>query len=129
MATRLGIGALTLAFVDPLEARQWVDEYYSIIKSGKGLPIGHTVNTNIAMVTSFSLHQNIGKAISRGLEGFDFFGCALGALHGFGERKPGRTNLFKQSKGLRKKQLTQMPVKSGRNPSLGSAVVLERLMV
>ena len=101
MAARLGIGALTFAFVDPLEARHWVDEYYSIIKSDKSLPIGHTVNTNIAMLTSFSLHQDIGKALSRGLEGFDFFGFALGALHGFGERKPGRTNLFKQFKGLR----------------------------
>lgn len=44
MAARLGIGALTFAFVDPLEAQSWVDEYYSIIKSDECVPIGHAVN-------------------------------------------------------------------------------------
>jgi len=110
MAARLGIGALTFAFVDPLEAKHWVDEYYSIIKSDECVPIGHTVNANIAMVTSFSLHQDREEAISRGLEGFEFFGYALGALYGFGEHKPGRTNLFKQFREAREKQLVEMPV-------------------
>ncbi len=110
MAARLGIGALTFAFVDPLEAKHWVDEYYSIIKSDECVPIGHTVNANIAMVTSFSLHQDREEAISRGLEGFEFFGYALGALYGFGEHKPGRTNLFKQFREAREKQLAEMPV-------------------
>jgi len=110
MAARLGIGALTFAFVDPLEAKHWVDEYYGIIKSDECVPIGHTVNANIAMVTSFSLHQDREEAISRGLEGFEFFGYALGALYGFGEHKPGRTNLFKQFREAREKQLVEMPV-------------------
>ena len=110
MAARLGIGALTFAFVDPLEAKHWVDEYYSIIKSDECVPIGHTVNANIAMVTSFSLHQDREEAVSRGLEGFEFFGYALGALYGFGEHKPGRTNLFKQFRKVREKQLEEMPL-------------------
>jgi len=110
MAARLGIGALTFAFVDPMEAKHWVDEYYSIIKSDECVPIGHTVNANIAMVTSFSLHQDREEAVSRGLEGFEFFGYALGALYGFGEHKPGRTNLFKQFREVREKQLVEMPV-------------------
>ncbi len=42
-AARNGIGALTFAFVDPAEARQWVDEYYRVFKA-KCVPIGHTVN-------------------------------------------------------------------------------------
>ena len=67
MAQRLGIGALTSAFVDLLEAKHWVEEYYSLIKSDECLPIGHGVNANIAMVTSFSLHQNREEVISRGL--------------------------------------------------------------
>jgi len=110
MAARLGIGALTFAFVDPMEAKHWVDEYYSIIKSDECVPIGHTVNANIAMVTSFSLHQDREEAVSRGLEGFEFFGYALGALYGFGEHKPGRTNLFKQFREVREKQLEEMPL-------------------
>ncbi len=95
MAARLGMGALTFAFVDPLEAKHWVDEYYSIIKSDDCVPIGHSVNANIAMVTSFSVHHDREEAVKRGLEGFEFFSYALGSLYGFGEHKPGRTNIFK----------------------------------
>ena len=110
MAARLGIGALTFAFVDPLEAKHWVDEYYSIIKSDECVPIGHAVNANICMVTSFSLHQDRSEAIRRGLEGFEFFGYALGSLYGFGEHKPGRMNLFKEFREMRNKQLIDSPI-------------------
>ncbi len=110
MAARLGIGALTFAFVDPAEAKHWVDEYYSIIKSDQCVPIGHAVNANICMVTSFSLHQDREVAVKRGLEGFDFFGYALGSLYGFGEHKPGRTDIFKQFQAIRKQQLEASPL-------------------
>lgn len=112
MAARLGIGALTFAFVDPLEAKQWVDEYYRIIKSDECVPIGHTVTAEICMVTSFSLHQDRQIAIDRGLEGFEFFGYALGSLYGFGAHKPGRTNLFKEFKEARDARLKETPVDS-----------------
>jgi alkanesulfonate monooxygenase SsuD/methylene tetrahydromethanopterin reductase-like flavin-dependent oxidoreductase (luciferase family) len=107
MAARLGIGALTFAFVDPAEARSWVDEYYSIIKSDACVPIGHTVNANICMVSSFSCHQDRETAVRRGLEGFEFFGYALGSLYGFGEHKPGRTDLWQEFQRVRKPQLEQ----------------------
>jgi len=110
MAARLGIGALTFAFVDPLEAEEWVEEYYGIIKSDQCVPIGHTVNANICMVSSFSLHEDREVAIARGLEGFEFFGYALGSLYGFGEHKPGRTNLWEQFTALRQKQLEDTPI-------------------
>jgi len=113
MAARLGIGALTFAFVDPLEARQWVDEYYDIIKSDECVPIGHAVNANICMVTSFSLHQQREEAIARGLEGFEFFGYALGSLYGFGEHKPGREDLFAEFRALREKNLLENPIDIG----------------
>ena len=107
MAARLGIGALTFAFVDPSEARSWVDEYYSIIKSEACVPIGHTVNANICMVSSFSCHQDRQTAVKRGLEGFEFFSYALGSLYGFGEHKPGRTDLWSEFQSVRKPQLEQ----------------------
>ena len=110
LAARLGIGALTFAFVDPLDAKHWVDEYYNIIKSDQCVPIGHSVNANICMVTGFSLHHDRSVAIERGLEGFEFFGYALGSLYGFGEHKPGRTNLFKEFLQLRRNRLEEMPV-------------------
>jgi len=107
MAARLGIGALTFAFVDPAEARSWVDEYYSIIKSEACVPIGHTVNANVCMVSSFSCHQDRETAVQRGLEGFEFFSYALGSLYGFGEHKPGRTDLWGEFQSVRKPQLEQ----------------------
>ncbi len=117
MAARLGIGALTFAFVDPLEAQHWVDEYYNIIKSDECVPIGHAVNANICMVTSFSLHQDRETAIARGLEGFEFFGYALGSLYGFGEHKPGRTNLFEEFKRTRDQRLAESPIDMTRSLS------------
>jgi alkanesulfonate monooxygenase SsuD/methylene tetrahydromethanopterin reductase-like flavin-dependent oxidoreductase (luciferase family) len=105
MAARLGIGALTFAFVDPVEAQAWVDEYYGIIKSEQCVPIGHAVNANICMVSSFSCHHDRETAVRRGLEGFEFFGFALGSLYGFGEHKPGRTNLWEEFQRVRVPQL------------------------
>lgn len=118
MAARLGIGALTFAFVDPADAKHWVDEYYSIIKSDECVPIGHAVNANICMVTSFSLHQDRAVAIERGLEGFEFFGFALGQLYATGIHKPGRTNLFEQFQTARQKRLAENPLDA--NQALGA---------
>ncbi len=110
MAARLGIGALTFAFVDPLEAKSWVDEYYGIIKSDQCVPIGHTVNANICMVSSFSCHRDREEAINRGLKGFEFFGYALGSLYGFGAHKPGRTNLWEEFSRVYEKRISDVPI-------------------
>jgi alkanesulfonate monooxygenase SsuD/methylene tetrahydromethanopterin reductase-like flavin-dependent oxidoreductase (luciferase family) len=110
MAARLGIGALTFAFVDPLEAKAWVDEYYGIIKSDQCVPIGHTVNANICMVSSFSCHRDREEAIDRGLKGFEFFGYALGSLYGFGAHKPGRTNLWEEFSRVYEKRMADVPI-------------------
>jgi alkanesulfonate monooxygenase SsuD/methylene tetrahydromethanopterin reductase-like flavin-dependent oxidoreductase (luciferase family) len=93
LAARLGIGALTFAFVDPADARKWVGEYYEILKA-ECVPIGHSVNANIAMVTGFSCHENEAEARRRGEDGFRFFGYGLGHHYIFGSHKPGRTNVW-----------------------------------
>jgi alkanesulfonate monooxygenase SsuD/methylene tetrahydromethanopterin reductase-like flavin-dependent oxidoreductase (luciferase family) len=95
LAARLGIGALTFAFVDPAEARQWVDDYYRILKE-ECVPIGHAVNANIAMVSSFGLHHDREEARRRFQDGFRFFQFALGWHYGFGEQIPGRTNIWEK---------------------------------
>jgi alkanesulfonate monooxygenase SsuD/methylene tetrahydromethanopterin reductase-like flavin-dependent oxidoreductase (luciferase family) len=120
MAARLGIGALTFAFVDPLEARSWVEEYYNIIKSDECVPIGHAVNANICMVSSFSCHHDRTVAIERGLKGFEFFGYALGSLYGFGAHKPGRTNLWKEFETVFEKRRQELPVAVGEALSGGA---------
>jgi alkanesulfonate monooxygenase SsuD/methylene tetrahydromethanopterin reductase-like flavin-dependent oxidoreductase (luciferase family) len=94
LAAQLGVGALTFAFVDPAEASHWVKDYYDTLKR-ECVPIGHTVNPNVAMVTGFSVHEDEQVAIDRGLEGFRFFGFALAHHYIFGSHTPGRTDIWK----------------------------------
>jgi alkanesulfonate monooxygenase SsuD/methylene tetrahydromethanopterin reductase-like flavin-dependent oxidoreductase (luciferase family) len=100
LAARLGLGALTFAFVDPAEARLWVDDYYRTLER-ECVPIGHTVNPNIAMVTGFSCHPDAAEAKRRGLDGFRFFGFALGHYYIFGEHRPGRTDVWRAFEEIR----------------------------
>jgi alkanesulfonate monooxygenase SsuD/methylene tetrahydromethanopterin reductase-like flavin-dependent oxidoreductase (luciferase family) len=100
LAARLGLGALTFAFVDPSEASQWVEDYYRIFKE-ECVPIGHRVNPNICMVSGFSLHHDAAEAKRRGMDGFRFFGYALGHHYIFGEHKPGRTDVWANFESVR----------------------------
>ena len=109
LAAKLGMGALTFAFVDPSEARHWVDDYYTTLER-ECEPIGHTVNANIAMVTGFSVHPDEEEAKRRGLDGFKFFGFGLAHHYIFGSHKPGRTDVWQNFQ-----QFGQvMPVPEGR---------------
>jgi alkanesulfonate monooxygenase SsuD/methylene tetrahydromethanopterin reductase-like flavin-dependent oxidoreductase (luciferase family) len=99
LAAKLGMGALTFAFVDPAEAKHWVDDYYETFER-ECEPIGHTVNPNIAMVTGFSVHRDEQEARRRGLEGFQFFGFGLGHHYIFGSHTPGRTSVWESFQKL-----------------------------
>ena len=57
------------------------------------MPIGHSVNANIAMVTGFSVHEDAAEARRRGSEGFQFFGYSLGHFYVYGHHRPGLTNV------------------------------------
>jgi alkanesulfonate monooxygenase SsuD/methylene tetrahydromethanopterin reductase-like flavin-dependent oxidoreductase (luciferase family) len=99
LAAKLGLGALTFAFIDPSDAKYWVEEYYETFKK-ECTPIGRTVNPNIAMVTGFMCHEDSATAVKQGLEGFKFFGFALAHFYITGTHTPGHTNvwdLFKQA--------------------------------
>jgi len=93
LAAQLGLGALTFSFIDPSEARHWVTDYYDTFKN-ECVPIGQTVNPNIAMVTGFMCHASEEEAVRRGLEGFQFFGYALAHYYLFGAHTPGQTDIF-----------------------------------
>jgi alkanesulfonate monooxygenase SsuD/methylene tetrahydromethanopterin reductase-like flavin-dependent oxidoreductase (luciferase family) len=107
LAAQLGIGALTLAFIDPAEARQWVDDYYQTFKR-ECVPIGHAVNPNIAMVTGFSCHRDGAEAQRRGADGFRFFQYALAHHYVFGKHTPGRTNIWKAFEAVREQLGTEV---------------------
>jgi alkanesulfonate monooxygenase SsuD/methylene tetrahydromethanopterin reductase-like flavin-dependent oxidoreductase (luciferase family) len=107
LAAQLGIGALTFAFIDPAEARQWVDDYYETFKR-ECVPIGHAVNANIAMVTGFSCHRDGAEAQRRGADGFRFFQYALAHHYVFGKHTPGRTNIWKAFEAVREQLGTEV---------------------
>ncbi len=109
IAAQNGVGALAFAFLDPEEARHWSEIYYGIIKSDACVPLGHSVNANLAMVSNFSVHRDRAEAIRRGHEGFEFFGYALNALVAH-DTVPGRTNLwgeYLQKRGERTQEIIE----------------------
>ena len=73
IAAQNGVGALAFSFLDPEEARTWSKIYYDIIKSEDCVPLGWSVNANIAMVSAFSMHEDRAEAIRRGQDHFEFF--------------------------------------------------------
>jgi alkanesulfonate monooxygenase SsuD/methylene tetrahydromethanopterin reductase-like flavin-dependent oxidoreductase (luciferase family) len=73
VAARNGIGALAFSFLDPEEARTWSQIYYDIIRSEECVPLGWSVNANLAMVSAFSMHDDRAEAIRRGQDNFEFF--------------------------------------------------------
>jgi len=95
-AARHGLGALAFAFVEPEQAAHWVEEYYDIIKSDECVPLAHTVNANIALVSGLSVHADEQEALRRGLDGFRFFGYSLGYYGMYGVAKPGRSQVWER---------------------------------
>lgn len=119
VAARNGLGALAFSFVNPEEAKAWSEIYYGIIKSEECVPLGHSVNANIAMVSNFSLHHDRAEAVRRGHEGFEFFGYALNALVAH-DTVPGRTNLwgeYLEKRGQRTQEIIDALAHAERNAS------------
>ena len=98
---RKGIGALTFSFVEPEEAKEWVDEYYEIIASERVRPGGFAVNPNIAVVLPMMCHPDEATAIERGIDGAHFFGYSLAHYYVFGDHRPGRTNIWEEFQAKR----------------------------
>jgi alkanesulfonate monooxygenase SsuD/methylene tetrahydromethanopterin reductase-like flavin-dependent oxidoreductase (luciferase family) len=93
LAAQKGIGALAFAFVDPEEAKYWVDDYHTTLAE-QGVPIGDAVNPNIACVTTFMCHEDEEVALDRGIEGANFFGYSLAHYYVFGRHHPGQTSVW-----------------------------------
>lgn len=122
VAASLGLGALAFSFVDPEEAAAWSRIYYDIVKSDRCVPLGHSVNAHIALVSSFSIHPDRAEAIRRGQEGFEFFGYALQALV-TRDCVPGRSTLWTQFSAERQGRTERLVelAKAGRAEDFGHA--------
>src|SRR6476620_10633018 len=96
LAAEKGIGALSFSFVEPEEAKEWVDEYYDIIASHRCVPAGFAVNPNVAVVLPMMCHADEATAIERGIDGAHFFGYSLAHYYVFGDHRPGRTSIWEE---------------------------------
>ena len=116
VAASNGLGALAFSFIDEAEARTWSKTYYDIIKSDACVPLGHSVNANIAMVSAFSLHADREEAARRGQEGFEFFRFAISALV-TNDCLPGHSKLFEQFQTARDDAMLDANPASRREPA------------
>ncbi len=96
LAAEKGIGALSFSFVEPQEAKEWVDEYYEILASDRCVPAGFAINPNVAVVLPLMCHNEEAEAIERGIDGANFFGYSLAHHYVFGDHHPGATNVWEE---------------------------------
>ena len=115
LAAKLGIGALTFAFISPEEAKQWVNDYYTTL-ANECEPIGYAINANIAIVTGFMCDQDEQRAQAMGAEGLNFFSYALGHHYFFGKHEVGKTNIWTNFKNNK----FQMPGMGGEAACVGT---------
>jgi alkanesulfonate monooxygenase SsuD/methylene tetrahydromethanopterin reductase-like flavin-dependent oxidoreductase (luciferase family) len=95
LAAEKGIGALSFAFVEPEDAKQWVEDYERVL-SERCIPVGLSVNPQVACVTPMMCAPREADALSRGLEGANFFGYSLAHFYVFGDHVPATTNVWEE---------------------------------
>jgi alkanesulfonate monooxygenase SsuD/methylene tetrahydromethanopterin reductase-like flavin-dependent oxidoreductase (luciferase family) len=96
LAAQKGIGALCFSFVEPEEAKAWVDEYHAIVESDRCVPAGFAVNPKVAVVLPMMCAPDEAQAIERGIDGAHFFGYSLAHYYVFGDHRPGRTDIYEE---------------------------------
>jgi alkanesulfonate monooxygenase SsuD/methylene tetrahydromethanopterin reductase-like flavin-dependent oxidoreductase (luciferase family) len=127
MAGERGIGALSFAFIETDEAREYVDLYYNALERCTN-PLGLAANANIAIVTGLLCHEDEQTALDRGVDGFHFFFYTLQHFYLFGTHEPARTNLKedfdlnREERGLRPLTATGKPLTTRQNDSLRGAI-------
>ena len=119
-AAQNGMGALTFAFIDPEEAETWVRDYYETIAT-EAVPVGKTINPNVACVTTFMCMPTEERAIAAGLEGANFFGYSLLHYVLLDEHKHG-TVLWDEYERLRDTLGFSLDAPSASQDSLGAKV-------
>jgi alkanesulfonate monooxygenase SsuD/methylene tetrahydromethanopterin reductase-like flavin-dependent oxidoreductase (luciferase family) len=114
LAARLGIGALTFAFVSPDESRQWVRDYYTTLEN-ECEPVGYAINPQIAMACPFLCDRDEKLVRDTAHEHHGFFMYGLGHYAFFGQHEPGKTNLWENYKNQPAKVKIDDPLASASN--------------
>ncbi len=95
LAARTGIGALSFSFVEPEDARKWVDEYYGLLSSEECVPAGFAVNPAVAIVLPMMLAPDQVQAAERGADGAAFFSHALAHFYAGGPHRAGVSDVWR----------------------------------
>jgi alkanesulfonate monooxygenase SsuD/methylene tetrahydromethanopterin reductase-like flavin-dependent oxidoreductase (luciferase family) len=122
LAATKGIGALSFSFVEPSEAKVWVDDYYATLASEECVPAGFSVNPQVAVVLPMMCHADEETAIERGLDGAHFFAFSLGHYYAYGQHRPGRTNVWDEFQDKRDAFGFSREVAAQTNQPLGAQV-------
>jgi alkanesulfonate monooxygenase SsuD/methylene tetrahydromethanopterin reductase-like flavin-dependent oxidoreductase (luciferase family) len=102
LAAEKGIGALSFAFIEPEDAKKWVDDYERVLRE-QCVPVGLAVNPQVACVSPMMCAPDEDDAIARGLEGANFFGYSLAHFYVFGDHVPASTNVWEEFRERRDK--------------------------
>jgi alkanesulfonate monooxygenase SsuD/methylene tetrahydromethanopterin reductase-like flavin-dependent oxidoreductase (luciferase family) len=102
LAAEKGIGALSFAFVEPEDAKAWVDDYEAVL-ADRCDPVGLAVNPQVACVTPMMCAPKEEDALARGLEGANFFGYSLAHFYVFGDHVPASTDVWEEFVDRREK--------------------------
>jgi len=109
-AARLGLGVLTHSFYDTGEAARIVDLYLDVFRR-ECVPVGWSVNPQVAMLNPFYCHRDPATARERGLDGAGFMGFSVRHYYTFGRHEPGRTNLWQRYERVRSDFGGQVPLR------------------
>ncbi len=95
LAAEKGIGALSFSFVEPEDAKHWVDDYEAVLRD-RCVPVGLAVNPQVACVSPMMCAPTEEEALARGLEGANFFGYSLAHFYVFGDHVPASTDVWQE---------------------------------
>ena len=95
LAAEKGIGALSFAFIDPPEAERWMVDYEQRLAESC-VPVGKSVNPQVACVLPMMIADDESEALRRGIEGANFFGYSLAHFYVFGEHVPAHTDVWQE---------------------------------
>jgi alkanesulfonate monooxygenase SsuD/methylene tetrahydromethanopterin reductase-like flavin-dependent oxidoreductase (luciferase family) len=99
LAARHGMGCLGFNVLSSAMAKRAVEEYYALL-TRECVPIGHSINPNIAVLATMHVHRDPAVARQRG-EHLKFFGYSVAQYYLKGNIKPGRMHSWEEFQRVR----------------------------
>ena len=96
LAAEKGIGALSFSFVEPEEAKAWVDEYHAIVDSERCVPGGFAVNPQVGVRAADDVRARRGAGHRARHRRRALLRLLAGPLLRLRRPPPGRTNIYEE---------------------------------